>query len=433
MVRSKESPAIFYGWIIAAACSLILASSFGVQASFSVFYVAILEDFGWSRADTAIIFSISLFVYGLMSLVAGSLIDRFGPRRVLPVGALILALGIVACSQANAIWQFILFYGGVAALGMALVGYVANSAILANWFVRKRGTAFGILTAGFGIGGILTLLVQWLISTMGWRKAFLVLSIIPPIVVVPLSVLLMRHRPQDIGLLPDGDTKAAHNRTGAGQESPFLMSEERIKNEWTVPRVLRNYRFWALFLASFFIWGISAHIIFVHQIAFFVDVGYTAMFAASIAVLLGVISLAGTVGGFLSDRIGREVTFSFASSGIILAVFLLIIIKDTSYPWLVYLYAVAFGLGVGGIGSLLTAATADLFQGKNFGFISGLVGMGYAVGGTLGSWLAGYIFDVTHSYTPAFVIVILAACLAIACIWIASPRKMRPIRGNSSG
>jgi len=416
---------VYYGWIVAVICFIIIAISFGVRSSFSVFYVAILEHFGWSRADTALIFSMSIVVYGLTAPLAGSVIERFGPRRVLIAGSLALALGMVACSQSNAIWHFYLLYGVVASLGIALVGYIPNAAILSNWFIRRRGAAFGILNAGFGFCGIIALLAQWLILSIGWRMAFVVLGTIPPVVVVPLTLLFVRHRPQEMGLLPDGDSEAGPDIMEVNQESPSPVDNAKTDNEWTVSRAVRDYRFWALFMTSFFVWGFGCSIVFVHQIAFFVDAGYTAMFAASIAFFHGVMSLVGNIGGVLSDRIGRELTFSLAVGGIIFGAFLLIVIKDTSTPWLVYLFAIAFGLGVGGIGPSLTASVADIFHGKSFGTINGLVEAGFAIGGIFGPWIAGYIFDVTGSYTFAFVILILAASVATVCVWIASPRKVR--------
>lgn len=431
MVRSREGPLLFYGWIIAVISFLTLAISFGVRASFSVFYVAILNEFGWARADTALIFSTGIIVYGLMSPLAGSFVERFGPRRVLLVGSLMLGLGMAGCSQANTIWHFCLLYGGVGSLGIALVGYVPNSAILANWFVKRRGAAFGILNAGFGLCGSVTLLAQWLISTVGWRMAFLVLSVIPPTIVAPLTLIFIRHRPQDIGLLPDGASRVEPDEAEAAQESPLLLDEEGAQNEWTVPKAVRTYRFWALFLTSFFVWGFGCSIIFVHQIAFFVDIGFTAVFAASIAFFHGAVSLIGNGGGLLSDRIGREKIFSLACAGIVLGTFLLITIKDTSSPWLVYLFAVIFGLGVGGVGPAFTASVADIFHGRSFGVINGLVETGFAAGAIFGPWLAGYIYDVNGSYTLAFFILILAVGAAIACMWIASPRKVRSIGGKS--
>lgn len=420
MVRRKKG-LIFYGWIIALICSLTGAISFGVKYSFPVFYVAILKEFGWSRADTALIFSISIIVYGLVSPVAGFFVERFGPRRVLIIGCLVLTLGVAGCSQANALWHFYLLFGVIAAIGLALVGYAPNSALLANWFVRRRGTAFGIFTAGFGLVGSIALLAQWLISTMGWRMAFLVLSVIPSIIIVPLTARFIRYRPQDLGLLPDGATTVELDST------PVLDKEEAT-DEWTVAKAIKTYRFWTLLLGSLFIWGFGTTVIFVHEIAFFVDVGYTAIFAASIAFLHGLISIIGNLGGLLSDRIGREVTFSLACSAIALSALLLIIIKDASSPWLVYLFAISFGLGGGAVGPVFTATVADIFHGKSFGAIIGLTEMGYATGGVFGAWLAGYIFDRTNSYTPAFVTVALSACVAAICIWVASPRKVRAMR-----
>ncbi|MDO8491021.1 MAG: MFS transporter, partial [Dehalococcoidia bacterium] len=119
----KTRPWLFYGWTLLAMSAVCMFIIYGLRYSFSVFYVAILNEFGWSRADTALIFSVNVIVYGLTAPIAGGLVDRFGPRVVLPLGALALGLGAIASSQANAIWQFMALYGVVMALGISAAGF----------------------------------------------------------------------------------------------------------------------------------------------------------------------------------------------------------------------------------------------------------------------------------------------------------------------
>jgi MFS family permease len=139
---------IFYGWVIVAVSFITMLFAYGIWYSFSLFYLPILEEFGWNRANTVIIFSISSVTYGLGSFVAGALFDRFGPRISFSVAATIMALGLLGCSQASAIWQFCLFFGVLTAFGVAAMGFVPVNALVSNWFIKRRATVVGIAQAG---------------------------------------------------------------------------------------------------------------------------------------------------------------------------------------------------------------------------------------------------------------------------------------------
>ena len=190
---------IFYGWVILSVALITLLLGFGIRNAFSVFYPTIVAEFGWGRGNTALMFSIAIIVYGLVAPVAGSLVDRFGPRRVLPVGAFIAGGGVALCGMATAQWHFFLFYGVMGAVGLSLVGWTTQATIISNWFAKKRGLVFGVLAAGFGGSLVFASVAQFLISTFGWQKAYVITGVSSIAIIAPLSGCLMWRTPKKKG------------------------------------------------------------------------------------------------------------------------------------------------------------------------------------------------------------------------------------------
>ena len=196
----------FYGWIIVAVAFVCYAVGYATWHSFSIFYVAILQDFGWSRAATAGAFSVFTIVYGIFSIHAGGTVDRFGPRLAIPVGAVVLGIGLLLVTRLTSIWEFYLLYGVVAAVGLSTLGTVPTFTVLNNWFVKKRGAAGGFATAGIGVGTLVMVpFLQSIITNYGWRSAYVVLAVAILLLVPVLSATFYRYRPQEVGLSPDGE------------------------------------------------------------------------------------------------------------------------------------------------------------------------------------------------------------------------------------
>ena len=424
---SKE-PKIFYGWIILAISFAAMAIAYGARNSFSVFYVVILDEFGWSRASTAGIFSLNVVVYGITAPFAGALVDRFGPKKVLLTGAIILALATALCSMVNTIAHFYLLFGLVSAIGTGLTGYPANAAVLPHWFVRRRGMAFGIFTSGFGLSFLTVSLVQYFITKFGWRMSFILLGILIAVILLPLIALFSHHRPQDIGLFPDGTRPLEKvKRSSDCAKGPMVLDEEWASINWSLRKAMRTYQFWFLFLATFCIFGFVETLVVVHQVALMRDVGFSTTFVTLIVLLWGIMIALGNLGGFLSDKIGREKTFTIGCLASILGLFMLLLLEQSHDSWILYLYAVSFGLGLGMTGPALGAATADIFQGRHFGSINGFLVLGFGLGGIIGPWFGGFVFDTTKSYSTAFIVAILVTCVAFTFLWIAAPRKIRKL------
>lgn len=401
----------------------------GTRFSLGIFYVAILEEYDWTRAETAGAFSSMMAVHALFSLAVGILFDRLGPRKLFPLGGLAIAIGFAACSQIRSIWQLYLFLGGIAAIGISMLAFVPHMALIPNWFVRRRGTATGIVYAGIGAGQlVLAPAMQAMVSSRGWRVTFLVLAAVIALVVVPLTAVFQRRRPEDMGLHPDGLPPSEASAIAA--PVPRLRVPQPMDKtvEWTVFLAIRTPRFWLLMVTGIGL-GMNLNTLMVHQMAFLTDVGYSKLLGASLlGVVGGLRSLGGVSIGSLSDRVGRAMAYSIGSIAALIGIALLMSIEDTSQPWRLYLFVIMYGLGYGALGPVYAAATADLFPGKQLGTIFGVLEAGYGMGGAIGAYMAGYLFDQLGHYTLSFSIVLGAIALSCASLWLAAPRRVQVSR-----
>jgi len=413
--RVKSGQGIFYGWVVLTVAFITVVLGYAIRNSFAVFYPTIVEEFVWGRGSTALMFSLSVIVYGLASPLAGTMVDRFKPRLILPLGGLIAGVGVALCSLATSQWHFFIFYGFITAIGLSLAGWTPLTAIVSNWFVKKRGLVMGIMAAGFGGSLISAPLAQLLISSFGWQKAYIIVGIFPIVIIVPLCSLLIRRTPRDKGLLPDGETK----------KSPRPQDQA---TSWTLSRAIKTYQFWLLFTIAFFLLGLTEQIAIAHQVYFFRDVGYEPMTAANIYSVFGIAFIIGTLCSFLSDRFGRERIFIPSCLLSAATVSLLFLIQDASHPWMPVLFAVCFGLGVGAAGPVFYSAVADLFHGKHFGSILGTITIGFSLGGALGPPLAGYLHDITKNYFLTFLIIMGSLIATAVLMWLIAPGKIRPIQ-----
>jgi sugar phosphate permease len=424
----EKRKGLFYGWVVLAAAFLTLVLGYAIRNTFSVFYPTIVEEFGWGRGNTALMFSISIIVYGVAAPVAGSLVDRFRPRLILPIGAFIMGGSVVLCGIATRPWHFYLIYGVMVATGLSFIGWAPLSAIISNWFFRKRGLAFGVLAAGFGGSLVFAPVAQFLISTFGWQAAYGIIGLSAMAIIAPLCGFFVVGSPADKGLLPDGSTalppqvaQDVHsNKTSESREANFLV-------DWTLGRAMKTSHFWLLFLIAFCLLGLVETIAIAHQVFFFRDVGYTPMAAAKIYSVFGVTFVFGTLSSFISDRLGREKVFIPSCFLSALAVCLLFLIKDASQPWMAFVFAGFLGFGIGIAGAVFFTTVADLFQGRHFGSIQGTVVLGFSLGGAVAPWLAGFIHDRTGSYFPTFLILLVSLLICMLLMWLVSALRLRPI------
>jgi MFS family permease len=359
-----------------------------------------------------------MLVFSLCGPLVGWLIDRFGTRKVMPFGVIVLTIGVLSSSSISSLWQLYLFYGVLMAAGVTHIGFIPNVLIISNWFFRHRALALGIANAGRGTGALILLpLIQYIIQKAGWRHAYLFLGSLVFIVLLPLLAIFQRGRPMDKGLTRLGDADTAPHAAENSKPVPVGPS---------LPEAMRSYRFWTLGILGI-VSGASVSGLFVHAVAFMGDVGYPTFFAATIFGLAGACrSGGGIVGGFFSDRYGRESAFTIFSVLTFFGTMTLIYSKPET-PFLIYAFAIMHGLGSGATGTISSSLQADVFQGKSFGLIFGFIQAAAGIGAALGPWLTGLIYDTQGTYLPALEGMLGIYVLTAAGVWIVAPRKVRPV------
>ncbi len=383
-----------------------LAVTRGVRGSFGVFYVALLQAFGWSRGATAGAVSLGIMVEGFSFPFVGVLTDRLGAHRTLILGGFFLTFGLAFSSTLSSLWELYLWWGVVIALGLAMTGMVPHVTILSRTFTEPRATVLGFAYTGMSFGAILLVpLAQIMIGSWGRPGAYLGLSGMTALLVLVPAWLFLPPLPQEF-------PKVKKERGGG-------------TSDWTAGRALRNPVFWFLFGCRF-ISSVGTNIVNTHQIAHAVDIGYTKIFAAAIFGLMGFSGIFGKLFfGFLADHMRREVVFTIVQGLASLGVVALIFTQDTSLPVLLYSYALLYGLGAGTRALILSALSADLFSGKNFGAIYGYFTLSVALGGGLGSWLGGALYDIRGNYFVAFLVAFICFALSIPAVLL-SRRLPRP-------
>ena len=415
-----ERPRFFYGWIIVGMSFISMTLIYGVRHSFSVFFPPILDEFGWGRGSTAIMLSLNVLIYGLLAPIAGSFGDRWKPRSIMLSGIIILGLATAGCALAHRLWHFYLLFGVLVPLGMAFSGWPLLTPTLTNWFAKKRGFVLGLGQMGGGFSFSYSIFAEFCISHLGWRLAYVVISVILLGILLPLYLFIFHYRPEDKGLNAYGITESQVDSDLPPETSD---NQDYKPTDWTLGRAMSTYQLWLMVLSNFLFWGIGCYLVFAHQVKYTIDAGYSSMFSASVLALFGIFMVIGQFSSSISDRIGRENTITVSAILALIAFVALLSVKDTHQPWLLYLYATCFGLGVGLYSPTAFAGIADLFYGKHFGGIAALLLTGMGIGGAVGPWLGGYIYDISGSYRPAFILCM--ACFALACVaaWIAAPRN----------
>lgn len=402
---------LFYGWIVIAAGLLIAMIGLGTRYSFGVFLKSIEGEFGVSRGETSGIFSAYMLLCGLLSIIGGWALDRYGPRKVAFVMASFTGLSLLLTSQANAAWQMYITYGLLLSLGTGPVYTVVNSTA-SRWFKKKRGFAVGITSSGGGLGAIIIApFATYLVSSFDWRTAFIVLGLVSWIVMASMS-LLLRKDPMDMGLSPDGV------RSELRQTDTQTIQAKAGPADYTVVQASKMSPFWFLGLTWVFI-SLSLHLIFVHAVPYAVDMGIPPMDAAVILSLIGAANIPGRlVVGKISDTLDRKalgVACALVQTGT------LFWLMWANGLWMLYTFAVVYGFLWGGSGAVITALIGDVFGTRSLGAIMGMMSAGWALGAAIGPAVGGYIFDASGSYFTAFATA--AAAVLISALFVALIRK----------
>lgn len=404
-----DRPRFFYGWVVLATAALLsFVQTVTFNPTLSVFLKPMTAEFNWSRAAFAGSVSLGSLAGGLFTLGVGPLVDRRGARLVLAVAAAVLGGSLVLVSRFASLWQFYLFYG----LGRAMsVGVIEVSSIVSvsNWFIRKRGRALGIVTAGTRTGqALMPLLAQAFIVAWGWRVGWLGLGLFAWALGIVPALLFMRRRPEDVGLLPDGEVMS---------QGSAAANEPR----WKARAAVRTSTFWLITLA-FAGTFMATGAVNLHQLPHMVDVGIPAHLAVG---TVTVWALCATVGAFLwpllAERAGITRSLALALLLSALGIFLLIQVRNVA---MAYTYAVLYGLTFGGIFPMFSLAYATFFGRTSQATIRGVAQPLLMLANATGPVLGGWVYDVTASYTLAFVIFMGAFLLGIPLVLLSrAPRQ----------
>ena len=416
----------FYGWVIIAVAFVTVALSVTARTAFSLVFPPIVEEFGWDRGLAAGAFSFGFLVSAVLSPIVGRLMDRRGPRFVIEIGVLVMAAGLLGATQIASPWQLYATLGVLVGAGANCMSFSVQSQYLPNWFVRRRAMAIGLAFSGVGVGAI-TLLpwMQSVIQQDGWRASCWMLGVMTLVVLLPLN-WIVRKRPQELGLQPDGGSGAA----GPAARTLVVVDAAWAATVWTTGRAMRTARFWWIALA-FFCGGFVWYAVQVHQTKYLIEVGFSPMQSAWALGLVAMVGVPGQIAlGALSDRIGREIVWLITNAGFAICYAALLGLQSGPSEVLLYVMVLSQGLLGYALTSVMGAIVAEIFEGPHFGSIFGLVMVALLAGGAVGPWLTGFIHDRTGSYEIAFVLAIVLCAVGALAIWRASPRKVRRVAGK---
>jgi len=394
---------VHYAWIVTAITSLVMLASAGVRAAPSVLIKPLEADFGWSRSNISFAVAVSILWFGLGGPISGSLVDRYGPRRIMMIGLALIAAGIFGTLGINELWQFHLAWGMVVGIGTGALANVLGAAIALRWFRKHRGLVVGIFGAASAAGQLIFLpSLMSLTATSGWRTALTVAAAFVAALLVPL-LLLMRDRPEDIGTRALGDDGAAASAASAGAE---------LAQRTPLREALRTRDFWLL-AGSFFVCGYTTNgLIGTHLLPHALEHGFTTDAAAGAVGMMGMMNIIGTLAsGWLSDRYDNRVLLAAYYGFRALAIAQLPFIGDANANGLLF-FALMYGLDWIATVPPTINLTATRFGRGSVGTLYGWIFFSHMVGASVAAYLGGYLHDMLGDYTAAFLSAALLGVIA---------------------
>lgn len=416
---------MFYGWWMVIASFFLFVYAGGTHGyGFTAFFDPILKEFGWTRAEMSLGFSLRSMEMGIIDPVIGLAIDRFGPRRAILLGAIIAGAAVVLMSRVGSLVEFYATLG-LLALGAALAFGLPQYTAIANWFARRRSFTMGVLSVGYGVSGALVPILAVLIQSLGWRTTLVMVGIGLWILGIPLS-FVFRHRPQDYGLLPDGDvpvTAPSRSRTVSSEAGDPRGSEVRAEvimggPELSVGEALRTSAFWLLIVFSSFM-GLSHSAMGIHEMPYLVTIGIPVEMAALTMTGITLSSIIGRLGfSWLGDRYDKRYLLAIAAGLQNIGIVIFGVIQE---PWHILLFLLTYGPGYAGPIPLTPALQADYFGAKTFATLRGIQALGWVFTGFVGPLFAGWVCDVTGSYRLAWLVFAFVGSVGIPVAFLIKP------------
>ncbi|MBI4296371.1 MAG: MFS transporter [Chloroflexi bacterium] len=430
-----QKPArIFYGyWILAVSFVSLFVASGLAGYSFSLFVTPLQEEFSWSRAAIMLANAMRMGIQILVAPVIGRVVDRYGPKQVMVAGALIQALALGLLSETGALWFFLACYA-IEGIGFTALFTIPTTALVSNWFKKRRGWALGIAAIGVGVGGVVTapIVGGYLIPDFGWRASYQVLSLATLVLVVPLALLVIKTRPSDLGLHPD--------RLETSETETVAQAPSSLETVFTLKMAARTSAFW-LIIVSYLLFGFVMSGVFQNNVPHLRDIGFSAVVASTAFGIVGAGSAIGKFGfGWLSDLITPKYAYCIGIGFMAAGIFLLKSVSLASPMVVLWLYAGFFGLGIGCFLACISMLVSQNFGLASYGLIYGMITGFHSIGTATGSVMAGYIYDATGNYDLAFSIFLALLLVALVTILpvrrpkstVISARAISQLKGNDS-
>lgn len=394
---------MYYGWVMLLALSFTQVTSWGIlYYGFSVFLKPIGADLHWSRAAMTGAFSLALATSGVAGLFVGRWLDRHGPRLLMTVGSCAATLLLLALAMVRTIALFYLIWAAIG-VAMAAIFYEPAFAAIATWFVRYRSRALTIITFIGGFASVIYIpLITWLVRAHGWRAALGILAVVLAVATIPLHAIVLRRRPQDLGLVPDGGALPRETGPQAGIQ-PSVRARDAIHST--------SFRW---LTGAFFLAFLANVAVTVHLIPYLTDHGFSAGFAATAAGLIGTLALPGRLiftplGGRIPRRYVAAGIFLFQTLGLIA----LVTIKSSAG---VMIFVALFGIGFGAITPARAALVAEMYGPREYGSISGVLALFVTVARAVAPVSVGLLYTLFGRYEPVFWMLIAISTLAMGAV-----------------
>jgi len=399
----------YYGWYLVVGLGVTTIVSYGIsQYLFGVLVVPIQTELHWSRATISGAFSLGLVLSGFLGLVVGRAVDRYGARTLMSAGSILGAVTLFLLSRVTEVWQFYVLWAGCLGVAMALTLYSVTFVVIANWFQRRRGTALAVLTVLGGLSSPIYIPVAGLlVARLGWRTALLVLGMTALVIALPIHALLVRRRPEDIGLLPDGDSMPEGH-------DPAAIPGHRLRV------AMRRPAFWTQMTAAA-LSSAAYSVLLAHVVAYLIGRGYDPVVAASVLGLAGLASLPGRfIFNVVSDRFGPQPLLGLCLLFQGLSVILLMAAGPFAF---LVAFILVYGSAFGAISPLRASVLADHFGRVAYGAISSVQGVSSGIFAGIGPLLAGALYDRLGDYRLAFSLTVAAFLGASLAIFV-TPRPL---------
>ena len=411
-----------HGWLMVAVGFMLLLLMFGTRISFGVYIKPMAESFGATRASISGSQSLYMIVYAIFALIAGSLSDRYGPRKILVVGAMFMGVGMLLASRATSIPQYYLSYGVLVAIGSGGT-YVPVTGAVSKFFTRRRNLAIGITAAGGGLGQyLIPPFMEKVVETQGWQTAFFYTALLLLVIGVSLPLLLLKGRglPDDYVVGEQGDLTEKKVQGGPSQASEAFW-EQGLQKHYTLRQAMATVPFWTYFGMYFILCFVIDGVLFVHIYPYLTDMGFGGQTAAKALGYLGLISTV-TMIGFapLGDRVNKRILLTGLFAIHTFFLFWFIHIKSESMLWA---FIICYGILLGTSWPLTISLLADIFGSRSVSSILGACTLAFGLAGLIAPWMAGYIFDLYKSYVPVFYFIMLLSSLSVVFTYFTRKTK----------